>query len=147
MTFQEEKLKNCLDEAKPLLYAHYKEIAHYQDIEFNPDYEMYLKMDEAGIIKSYSVRENGVMIGYAVFFIKRNLHYKKSIQAQQDIVFIKSDKRGCGLFFIKWCDEQLKREGIQVVYHHIKAAHNFGKALERIGYELQDLIYSKRLDK
>jgi hypothetical protein len=48
--------------------------------------------------------------------------------------------------FIKWCDEQLRAEGVAVVYHHIKAAHNFGPMLERFGYELVDLIYSRRLN-
>jgi hypothetical protein len=41
---------------------------------------------------------------------------------------------------------RLALEGIQVVYHHVKAAHNFGKMLERMDYKLVDLIYAKRLD-
>ena len=78
---------------------------------------------------------------------KNNLHYKQSLQAQQDLLFIDSEYRGRGMIFIKWCDDQLRTLGVQVVRHHIKLAHNWGKGLERLGYEAEDVIYSKRLDR
>ena len=68
------------------------------------------------------------------------------LYAVQDIVFIDPECRGGGFKFIRWCDEQLRELGVNVVTHHIKAAHNFGPALERMGYTLQDLIYSRRLN-
>jgi N-acetylglutamate synthase-like GNAT family acetyltransferase len=54
---------------------------------------------------------------------------------------------GAGPDLIRYCDEQLRADGCQAVYHHVKAAHNFGPLLKRMGYELVDLIYAKRLDK
>lgn len=148
MQFRSEKIKDVLEEAKPLLVAHWEEIAHYKDIPFDPDYDQYLKLEELGITRSYSARtEDGILIGYAVFVIKYNLHYKTSLQALQDIVYLDPKHRGAGFFLIKFCDAELKKEGIQVVVQHVKAAHNFGPALVRMGYELQDLIYTKRLDK
>jgi hypothetical protein len=48
---------------------------------------------------------------------------------------------------IRYADMQLKEDGVQVVYHHSKVAHNIGPLLERMGYEAVDLIYAKRLDK
>lgn len=140
-----EKIDDMIDEVHLLLVLHYEEIAHFKDIKLNPDFDTYFKLDQQGLLRIFTVRDQGRLIGYNVFFIKEHLHYMDSLQAVQDVVFIKKEHRGGGGEFIAWCDEKLKSEGVQTVYHHVKAAHNFGKMLERQGYELVDLIYGKRL--
>lgn len=149
MKFQREILtESILDEAFSLNHAHWKEIAHYQDIILNPDRETYLKLETLGLLRLFTSRIEEKLVGYAVFFVKANIHYKDSIQANQDILYLDPSLRKAmnGYRFIQFCDEQLKAEGIQVVYQHIKAAHNFGPMLERIGYELVDHIYARRLN-
>ena len=146
MIFQREYLKDCLDEARPLLFEHWKEISHYPDIPLDPDEERYYNFEKGGVLRVYTARDEGKIFGYAVFIVNTNAHYKTSLQAMQDIIFIHPERRGMGGRFILWCDEQLKAEGVQIVFHHIKAKHNFGAMLERFGYELIDLIYGKRLD-
>lgn len=147
LAFNRESAQVVLEEGIDLLKEHYREIAHYQDIEFNPNVEQYLKLDELGFLRIYTARTNAnQLVGYAVFFVRHNLHYSGSLQAVQDVLFISKNHRGRGRSFIQWCDEQLKLEHVQVSYHHIKARHNFGAMLERIGYELVDLIYARRLD-
>lgn len=147
MKFNIESAFDIQEEIKPLLKLHYEEIAHYKDIPLNPDFETYMKLELAGMLRVYTVRttDEETLIGYNIFFIKENLHYRDSIQAVQDVVFIQKEYRGRGKEFIQWCDERLKSDGVNVVYHHVKAAHNFGPMLEKQGYELMDLIYAKKL--
>ena len=145
--FKEEKLKDIWEEMLPIFHTHYKEIAYYQDIPLNPDRESYFKIEELGNIKTFTARENGELIGYSMYFIKHNLHYKDSLQALQDIIYIKKEKRGFGKTFIKWCDNRLREFGVQVVCHHVKVAHDWSKILENMGYEKQDILLTKRLDK
>lgn len=132
----------------PLFESHYKEIAHYQDIELSPDTIYYDQAQKIGILRVYTIREENKLVGYCVFSVGPNPHYSGSIQAKQDILFLSPELRGGmnGFRFIKWCDDQLENEGVQVVYHHVKKSHNFGPVLERMGYELVDLIYGRRLD-
>ncbi len=147
MNFKSETLATSLEEAKPLLYKHWDEIAHYKDIALDPDYEVYQKLEKNGMLQIFTARDaEGKIEGYAVFVLMYNPHYKKSLIAKQDIIYIDKQRRGIGMFFIRWCDDKLKEMGVQVVCHHVKEKHNFGPALERIGYELQDLLYTKRLD-
>jgi len=148
MQFQREPaITPLFDEMLPLLTLHWKEIAHFQDIPLEPDFETYARLDEMGMLRTFTARdEAGKLVGYAVFFVKANLHYKSSIQAVQDVIFIDPTVRGFGANFIIWCDDQLRLEKIDAVYHHVKAAHNFGPMLERLGYTLVDLIYTKRLN-
>lgn len=146
MKFQKELIKDIWTEALELLEQHWQEITHFKDIALNPDWSSYFTLEENGIMRCFTVRDDSKLVGYCVYFVRPNMHYKQSVQAVQDVLFIKKDKRGHGREFIQWCDEQLKSEGIQVVYQHVKAAHNWGPMIERQGYELVDLIYAKRLN-
>lgn len=160
MQLARERAQDIFEEAIPLLRAHYREIAHYQDIPLDPDFDGYRALEDAGAIRCYTARASvdctdpaherceakGPLIGYAVFFVRRNLHYRGSLQAVQDILYVRPEHRGTGLRLIRYADEQLRAEGVQVTYQHVKHEHNFGPALERMGYELIDLIYGKRLD-
>jgi hypothetical protein len=145
---QRETLNDMLwREAMPLLTEHWMEIAHYPDIPLDPDRAAYASAEAAGMLRCYTARRGATLVGYAVFLVRPNLHYRSSTQASQDVIYVDPSARGgTGYRFIKWCDEQLAAEGIQAAYHHIKAKHNFGPMLERMGYELVDLIYAKRLD-
>lgn len=149
MNFKREILtREFIEEAFPLFQNHYKEISKYQDIPLEPDIELYLGIENAGSLRVYTMRLEDKLVGYAIFIVRSNMHYKSSIQAHQDILFLQKDQRGSlhGYKFIEWCDNELQKEGIQVVYHHVKTAHNFGKLLERQGYEAIDIIYGKRLN-
>jgi len=135
-------------EVLPLLFAHWKEIAHYQDIELTPDRGRYATMEKAGLLRLFTARTpEGLLVGYACFTVAPSLHYAQSIQAQQDVVYVQPNMRGAiGRDFLRFCTAELAGEGVQVIYHHVKAKHDFGPLLERDGFELVDRIYAKRLD-
>jgi GNAT superfamily N-acetyltransferase len=135
-------------ESMPLIEAHWREIAHDLTIPLSPDWERYYALQDAGSIRVYTARRNGEIIGYAWFIVNRNLHYSTSVQAIQDVIFIRKDlRRGTlGTRLIKFSEEQLKQEGVQVVVHHIKAKHDWSPLIERLGYSLVDLIYLKRIN-
>lgn len=147
MRFSCETYDDVIEEIKPLLEEHYEEIAKYKDIPLVPDWSTYRKLEQVGVLKIFTCRQDDRLIGYGIYFIKPHLHYSTCLVAQQDILFITKGHRGTGFRFINWCDEQLKSLGVNLTVQHIKASHNFGAMLERQGYELMDLIYTKRLDK
>lgn len=148
MRFQRERAQDVFDEIMPLAQKHWEEISHYKDIPLEPDKEMYFKIEDTGSLRVYTCRDDdNSLIGYAVFFLKHNLHYKSSFQAAQDLIFVHPDRRGCGRPFIKWIEETLKAEGVQIIYQHLKLAtpHTI-EFFKKIGYEPVDLIVAKRLD-
>ncbi len=148
MNFQRERIHDVIDEVAPLLVCHFVEISHDPDIALDPDFHTYKKIEENGALRVFTARDDdGTLVGYNCFFVNPNLHYQSSLQAVQDVLYVDKERRGFGRTFIKWCDDELRKEGVQKVYHHLKAKYNFGPMLERMGYELVDLIYAKRLDK
>jgi hypothetical protein len=45
MKFQREQIQNLWPEITPLTEKHWREIAHYQDIELQPDMATYNRME------------------------------------------------------------------------------------------------------
>ncbi len=135
-------------EIKPLLLRQWKEIAHYKEIPLDPDWDQYYNLFMMGKLKIISARKGGKLIGYAIYIVNHNLHYKGSLQAVQDVLFLDEEyRRGTlGTKLIKKADEILQTMGVDVVIHHVKVAHDFSKILERQGYTLVEKILSKRLN-
>lgn len=134
-------------DAKALFEKHYNEISHFKNIPLSIHEDAYLALDKSDGFKVFTARKNGTLIGYNVYFIHNSLHYKESIQAVQDAVFIDPDHRGFGKDFLLYCENELKNIGVHVIYNHIKASYNIGPMLEKLGYELVDLVYGKQINK
>lgn len=145
---QRERVAEVWDEMQPLLVAHWDEIAHYHDIPLNIDREGYEAVERAGALRIFTVRADGQLVGYAVFVVRRNMHYLDSLQAVQDVLFLHPAWRraNVGRELIEFADEMLRRDGVQVVYQHVKLAYDFGPLLERMGYERIETIWGRRLD-
>lgn len=149
ITLQRERSSDLWPEIMPLLIEHKDEIAHYQNIELDPDQLAYDQCEMMGMLRCYTARLNGVLVGYACFFVKHNMHYSKSLQAVQDVLFVtKPHRHGrVGYRLIKFSEEQLQSEGVQVVYQHLKCNRPETIMLfHKMGYEDIDLIVAKRLD-
>ena len=161
ITYQRERAVDLWDEILPLLELHWREIATYPDIPLDPDVDRYNAMDEAGFLRCYTARAERQedagkdirhidLIGYAVFSVASNMHYRSSRIAVQDVLFIAPAHRNtkAGLGLIRFSECALSAEGVRVVYQHQKVAHPaLGVILERRGYECVENIWAKRLDK
>ncbi len=130
----------------PLIEQHYQEIARFQDIDLDPNFEIYSQVDQVGKLRLFTVRnEFNRLVGYACFFVAPHLHFKNSLQATHDLLFIERSSRGEGMKFIKYCDEQLKLEGVEVVSYGVSQKFDWSPILERMGYEQIDTVYARQL--
>ena len=150
MYFQLESFSNILDEALPLFKDHHKEIVNYiPNVEFDPDVESYIKLDDADLLKVFTIRESseGPLIGYCIHHVHNHLHFRNSKQAVQDSIFIAKDHRskGIGKSFIEWIDEQLKSEGVDAVLHYVSVRCDYSSALEKNGYKKIESTYLRSL--
>lgn len=146
--YQAENGSDIWDEVAPLLARHWEEVAHYQDIPLEPDREVYEGLEARGQLRCFTARDCGQLAGYAVFLVRPNMHYKSSLQAVQDVLFLAPEyRRGrVGISLLQFSEQRLAAEGVQAVYHHVKRTTQVGRLLGRLGYELIDEVYGKRLD-
>lgn len=146
--FAQENLSlKLVDEMVPLWIEHYEEIALYKDLKLSPLMSVYENAQSQKLLRIYTARHDGELVGYQVLFVHPHPHYSEILSANQDILFLAASmRRGLiGYRFIKWCDEQLKHDGVGLVFQHVKTTHNFGPLLQRMGYVEHDIIFSRRL--
>jgi hypothetical protein len=150
-SFQQEPLTPAFwHEVQPLLSAHWVEIATHPDITLDPIREKYESLQASDLLRIYTARDrNGNLIGYAVYIVGPHLHYRDSLCASQDVLFVAKHARhgSMGTRLITYADNALWADGVQNVFQHVKVDHDFGRLLERLGYTQVEKIYAKRLDK
>lgn len=144
---QREPISALWVELWPLLEAHWQEIGLWRDIPPDPDTGAYESLEQAGMLRVFTVRADGWLVGYAAYVVRTHLHYRTSRQAVQDVIYLKPEhRRGrLGLRLIQHADRELAREGVQAVFQHVKTAHDFGPLLKRIGYQQVENVYARRL--
>lgn len=145
-SFRRENVKRVWNDLLPLLALHYEELAPYKDVPLDPDKDFYLRADELGMLRVYTAREAGVLVGYAVYGVRRDVHYRALKKAEQDLLFVAPERRGrFGVRFIRWCEGQLEAEGVNLIMCHAKVHNDFGAVFERMGYRPVDTIFYRRL--
>ena len=154
-TFQAERVAECREDILPLLHAHWTEVALYRDkIELAPDFARYQAAEDAGTLFVVTARDGGTLIGYAVFFVSQNLHYKHSIVAMNDVVFVARARRGIiGARLIQnaerlVCEFVRQRSPGSVfrVMWHIKTQQDWSPLLERMGYGREEVVMGRVFD-
>ena len=148
VSFSEEVFDDDLiSEMMPLLLEHKEEVCVYSDFVLDPNWDMYKKACEMKMMRTYTARDEGVLIGYVLFIVSFNPHYGAVLQAEQDALYISPDHRGrlLGLQLIKYADNELTEIGVNLVVHHVKVAKDFSPILERLGYSMTKKIYERRL--
>jgi len=141
--FKREQAHACFEEAIPLIENYRQEIAYYADLKLDPEFAKYAELEKAGFVRAYTARLDGKLIGFALFFFSPHLHFKSHIFAMHDILYIMPEHRGFGYKFLKWCNEQLEKDGASVIYYAVNLHFNYGSLLKRLGFELADHLYTR----
>lgn len=110
-----------------------------------PDWNTFELLEANDSLVTFIARDNGIVIGYAMFILSRDLHQRDNIMAVNDAVFIQKDKRpsGAGGRFLMYCDAELEKIGVTNILWHIKPHVDFSGTLKKLGYSLNEKIYAK----
>ena len=145
-----ETLADVKEECGDLIAAHWVEIAVWPDISLDPDWSGYENLEKAGMLVIYTVRnETNQLVGYAVFFMRKHLHYKGHSWAANDIIWVHPDYRDgkIGANLVQFWEQDLQARGIHVVHVNVKVAHPaLGLVLRREKYKTVESGLEKRLN-
>lgn len=148
ITYQQESLTTCKEDAQHLLQDHWEEIAlNKEAIKLNPDWGAYYDLEESGALKIFTARSEGNLIGYFVVLCRKHLHYVDHVFAFNDILYVHKDYRKglTGAKLMKFAEKCLKEDGVSVVIVNTKRHKPFDSLLEWLGYSHIENIYSKLL--
>lgn len=150
MEFATERLVFVKKEMQSLLELHWELIAlNKESIKLNPNWAEYVRLDEAGILKLYTARQDGDLVGYFAVTVNTSLHYQDHKFATNDVIFIHPDYRNgsAGYKLIKYAEDQLFQMGVSLMIMNTKIHQPFDKLLERMGFKQIERIYSKYIGK
>lgn len=148
--FQRETLSQCLGESGELTMRHWEEIARNKELfPLDPDIEFYHTLEKMDRLRVFTVRKDGVLTGYAVYFVGNNKHYKTVIWALSDIFWLapESRKSMVGLKLFKYVEAELKKDGVNVMHTTYKIEHPAaGRILNFLGHTHIEAGYAKVLN-
>lgn len=145
MKYAKENFHDVIEELKPHLHEHYKEVAMYQDkIDLDPNYEAYGMAQTNGMLHIYTMREDDKLVGYNIFFVQSHPHYNSTVWAVNDIVYVAPEYRHTPdtLFFFAYCEVQLKAVA-SVITYHMKVMKTFQMLMNGLGMDHAEHMYSK----
>ena len=149
--------RETVAQAKPgvmlLVQEHWDEVGSDKTIrKLDPDYESFAALERQGQLHILTVRDSGVMVGYAVSVIHQQLHARGAKSAMVDAVFLtRSARQGrVGISFLKYVDAALVAFGANFIYWHIKPERDFSPVLQRMvspRYQFIESVYGRSTHK
>ena len=152
-----EPLSNLLaDGLEEMLYDHWQEVGIDHDaVPLAPDWDHYRELEKQGILRIVTMREFDELIGYNFFFVNRHLHYRHTLHAVNDVIWLKPEKRKglAGVRLLKDSEKMLRATGVVKIIYHIKPhvllgvrqTGTVGNLLLHLGYRHAEECYSKIL--
>lgn len=145
ITAQVEHFPPFLEEVKPILPIHYRELALDQEyVPLDPQYETYLERDRRGEVMAVTVREDGKLIGYFVGFVAPGLHYKTCLTMTMDILYVLPERRGNGagdLLFDE-VEKECIRRGVQRMFVGTKLHKDISWLFKKRNYKPVEEYFS-----
>jgi len=142
MTYAQERIAEVWDEAWPLILEHQRAVGRPVDVM--PDRNTYHRLEQHGMVL-YTLRRDGVLMGYATFMVGAFPQQPGIVQAIQDALFIHPDARGFGSGkFLLWVERQLRERGVQKLTWLMPASTSW-RWLEALGYEPDYTAFSRTL--
>jgi GNAT superfamily N-acetyltransferase len=149
-TYCVESLTDVRPELEKLLPLHWQEIARDRsDPRFGlkPDWETYHALEREGQFFFLACRVDGKLVGYLIGFVRRQLHYVKSLAFTADIYFLLPEYRKgrIGVELFRQAETALRRRGVDKIYLGSKARADLdrSKLFEHLGYEKIEYIFAK----
>lgn len=131
-----------------LFHSHWEEIALNKELmKLKPLLDKYYQLEANGMLLIVGAYADGELVGYSVNFVTQHLHYAYLWTCNNDLVFIRHDlrKSGAGIELMQRTEQLAKERGAQMMLWHAKENTALAALLPRLGYGVQDIIFSRGL--
>lgn len=148
MHFNQESLAVVINDVEPLLREHYDESSTDKAVlPLDPDWPHYYSLEEIGVLKIFTARMAGDLVGYAAFFVWPHHHSRLVTIAVCDVIFMRPSYRiGAGVCrFLRFIEQRMKDAGVKKVLFTVKTHVDWSPLLERVGYRLEEIGFTKVL--
>lgn len=143
--FLRESIEACWDEAEAIVAANHAETGFTSGSAFRPLREFYVRKEQAGEARLFTMRHAGVLTGYQVFFVYRNPDNDFELSALQRTLFVVGAHRGIeAAHFQRWADGELAREGVRNISRQVRVGGpDYSGLLKHDGYDEVERVFVK----
>jgi len=146
--YQQEFLSHIKSEILPLIHLDWIEIEHRKDIrEFDLDWDAYEALEQAGILKVFTVRSDEELVGYYSYVVSPSLHSRGLLQATVDAIYLHPMHRKglTGYKLIKFAEKCLKEDGVKIILLGTTEVNPIDPLLLKLGYSKTEVKFEKVL--
>lgn len=143
-----EPLRDNIGIVIDLVKKHYEEVTLHKEIKkLDPDWDRYLKLEALSQFVFLTARDDGEMVGYCSMFVMPHIHYKDTLCATNDAIYLLPEyrKTDVGPKLIGYAEKIAKVMGCQHIVWHIKYGYDFSPLMYRNGYEDEEKCVGKVL--
>lgn len=153
VTFTEEPFSALRYEAGHLFEAHYEEASADLTVPLRVNWDVYQRLERAGLEVCVVVRRSGWVIGYAVYILAPHLHYDTTV-ADADVFYLDPRFRSgwIGVRLFREADALLKTKGVDEVVNRVKlhvqpgrGGRDLGGIFRWLGYRPVETLWRKRI--
>lgn len=143
--FLRERIKDCWDEAVPLMEANHR-LAGLADHprRFAPARALFETLEDRGALRLFTARQAGKLVGYAVFLVNPPLNHPDDVFAICHVAYMVPELHGfaSGRFML-WQDAELARENVSKIIRSSTERFPVDKTYEHMGYSKGETLWAK----
>jgi GNAT superfamily N-acetyltransferase len=133
VTFRVLPVRELIPRIKVLLELNHQESGVFGKLD--PDYQKYEACCDAGVLLSVIAEDDGLCVGYGVFFVTDSIHSGERV-AKNDTIYILPEYRkgGAGADLIKFCESESKSMGAVLMFLELPSTRPMTVLSRRLGY-------------
>lgn len=114
--------------------------------DYDPDRDLYERLEKMGVLHTVKVVYRGKMIGFALVLVNQVPHYK-ALLATTESVFVEKAMRwtGAGLALIRSAEKIAKLHGCKALFVSAPTGGSINKLMPNIKYRECHKVYTKML--
>lgn len=129
----------------PLAFVTYEEAGTFRGrLDFDPDWERYFSFEDSGIFPFLTARVDGELVGYVACLVLPYIQHRKEPCCSVNAIWLAKKHRAgtVGIRMLKRAVDDLQAKGVRL-FRVAAKVEIFGKALERLGFEVEETVYVK----
>jgi len=148
---EEQSYKDFYKEVYPLMQSHWDELGEKGgSTNFAIDHHLMMYLNSTGMYKCFTVKYKGKYIGYSSWVLSNGIHNATDLYATADAVYIGREYResllGAGIKLLKYSEKVLKEKyKVDIMQFSMNVNYDLSKLLSRMGYEISEVKYSKKV--
>lgn len=142
-----EKLATMREEMLPCVVSQWHESGtDKDDVPLDVDWDRYQAIEDAGVFRLLSARRDGILAGYAAYFITNHMMYRTTPHVMCDGVYARLNHRGVGIMLVRAAEKKFRElmgdKTFRIIYSG-QIISDFPKILTRLNYKARESVHFK----